>query len=65
MCVPISFNVSGPDESLVILPELVLIAPVLQENTLAKGSQTRDVYFIKDGKLHNDDNDDNNNNNFF
>ena len=65
VCVPISFNVTGPDKSLVILPELVLIAPVLQENTLAKGSQRRDVYFIKDGKLHNDDNDDNNNDNFF
>ena len=62
VCVPISFNITGPDLSLAILPEILLIPPVIKDNTLAKGSQTHDVYIIKDGKIYVDNNSNNDDN---
>ena len=56
VCVPISFNITGPDQSLAILPEILLVPPVIKDNTLAKGSQAKDVYIIKDGKINVDNN---------
>ena len=51
VCVPISFNSSGPDDSLTIPPEILYVSPVIPDGTLAKGSLTKDVYLIKDGKM--------------
>ena len=36
-----------------------MIPPVIKDNTLAKGSQTHDVYIIKDGKIYVDNNSNN------